>query len=525
MSDHIHDEQVEGRFPGMKAWIFCVGGVVWISSWLQVWADDQMLGRLPDLTLFFLGRPLILLAALVFGLQIWSWALRIRIKEALVTGWRWLLGLLLLPTLINLGLRLFGFSVQSWSYVAGKEWLLSLVSGGWYPRPIASPGVLVTLMLSAWFVGWTVWKWREEKTRALIMGLVTYGAFAFFLSIPSVIAWMGMDGGVSWWNSSGYAVQRGMILLSNQQYWWRSLYERFPGSTGGEAEASESLLFVVLAYLFLGGTAIWFKRKELLTVIRERLQRPREVVGSTPGVSVAAMLFGLFLGLNTLVGGVKIVIFVCALLIALLILGSYSALLSKKISFLEEERWFFWAFVGIGAWLLGWPVAMSLLTAAICRQGDQFLRKIGYLPVVQGLFSGGVFLALFLAAWMFGSQKGSFEEIGVAAFLGFAFFFWVHELAIRFRLDPSMSYLGSMKTIQERIGLEKGSSILILLSYLVLPLTTRWFSWFLLVLPVGAIAALLSFGRKESFEKQLRGVMIAFLLVSYFFLSVRGFHS
>jgi hypothetical protein len=518
-------KEVTLRFPGLLPWLALICGISLGLSWLQAWADDGQVGRLLDLTHFVLIQPLFTGVGLLLGISLWSWALRIRPREALVTGWRWLLGLICLPTFVNLGLRLLGFSVQSWPYIAGKEWVLTLASGGWYPRPVASPGMLVTMMLCAWFVGWSVWRWREQKTRALIAGLVAYLAFGLWLSVPAMIAWLGMEGNASWWHASGYAVQRGIILLSNQQYWWQSLYDRFPGAAGGEAEASGILFFGALAYLVLAGTVAWFERKRVLIAIKKVPAALKTLSRSKMGVLFGIGFLGLCLGIHELSSSPKGVVFTIAVLVAISVAWSGLLFLRSSEGASSEEKWLTGTLFFAGAWLLGWPVFASLLILVLLGRLQAFLLKISPTIITQHALMGAQWLMLFVATWAFGSQKGVLTDLSVGGLLGFWLFFSLTSATTGSPLLEEGILPSWLIRARRMVGDSHGRALVILLSYLLLPLSTGWFHWLELAVPVGVIAVLLSYSRSSKVEEQLRLVAITFLLVSYFFLSVRGFHS
>lgn len=524
----MSDQQQKGapmKFPGLQAWLGIVIGVLWGASWLQIWASDAERGRLLDPTIFFIGRPLLMGVGLLMGIGLWSWALRIRVREALVTGWHWFIGFLLLPTVINLLFRFFGLSVQSWPYVAGREWMTTLLSAGWYPRPLASPGLLVALMIGAWGIGWTVWKWREEKTRALLAGFGTYFVFECLLSIPSFIAWLGMEGVASWWNASGYAVQRGMISLLNQQYWWQSVYERFPGTLGGEAEVSEALLLMVLAYIFLMGAWLWSERERFSGLIHVDKVALREAASSKTGVLFAAVCFGLFFGLSTLVSGGNGLIFWISLLLALVVSGSFLLSFSAFFFAERESRWVLRIMSLIGAWLLGWPVFASLSFLWLLIQGRVLLVANQSSILLRIMFEAGILTSAFLGAWAFGGQKATFSEFSLEKMIGLWLFFCVHEAMMS--ETASQGNLMSLRrnVFKEFFRSEKGKSLIILLSYLILPVAFKQYSWFLLALPFGCIAALLALGSRVTRERYLRLTTTIFLLLSYFFLRLSGFHS
>lgn len=522
MSGSIEQGWEQRRFPGRRTWVTWLALFLLGSSWLQTWSDDGVAGRILDLTQFLIGQPLFLLAWLLLGFHLWSWALRIRYREALVTGWYALLSLAVLPAAINLVFRVFGLSVRSFPYVAGREWIMTLLTGGWYPHPIASPGLLLTFLTIAWMIGWTVWHWREEKTRAILAGFVSYGAFLLFLSLPSMVAWLGMDQNTFWWNASGYAVQRGIILLSNQQYWWQSLYDRFPGSVSGEAETSERLLLTVVIYLFLVGAWFWWQRRAFLVVWQRLASSWKEAFTTWGAVLFSSAWFGFLWGAHVAVS-VKIgFVFALAFLVALSLVGGFLILDASESSG-GEERWITLVLAATGAWLLGWPVMSCLVIALIIRYLQRSFVQVNLFPWAQIVLRAGTSVALLLSAWAYGSERGTFADISVKALVGFWLFFVVLEL-----VAADTTEVSSIQDRREGVfcgRLRQGKGLVILLSYAILPLMTGWSSWLLFALPVGCIAAMLSYGRSSNAKKHVRAVATAFLLLSYFFLSIRGFHS
>lgn len=509
------------RFPGLFLGASAVIIASWCTSVLAIWGEDRLNNHLPDLSFFLIGRPILLLAFLAAGVTIWSFALRIRWKESLATGWQWMIGFSVLPAIVNVLFRAIHLSTLSFPYVGGRAWLLELVSSGWYPAPLATPGTLITVLAVSWFIGWTVWTWREQKTRAVLMGIASYVAFMLLLSIPSFLGWLGLDATTSWWSAGSTAVQRGLIGLSNQRYWWQALYDRFPGTTAGEVETSAQLLFSVLGYLALAGIGA-------VRILKEAWQQNRGVIKEyflqERGYMGSLLVFGFLLGTNQLIrasfGLVGLLLGLVALWVGVFSLRALQAFQRK-----EEEKGLYLLAAFVGAWFLGWPVFVGICLSFIAVFLQERPELEGRMLLQTGLmaFRGAL---LFLAAWAVGSQMGSFLALPLGPVMSVFLFTWGTALAARCISSRSFIWSeGRVAALLTRGTSERVACVLILLSYGVLPFLSGWIRWALLAYPLALIAALLLFGRAGDRERRLWQVATAFWLVSYFFLQVSGFPS
>lgn len=523
---HLSEQRTVGewRFPGFWQWLALLTVSTWVSAWLGAWADDRLTGHFPELTLFLLGRPLITGVFVLGGLMVWSLALQIRLKEALATGWRWILGIVFLPAALNLVVRALSLSTTPMPYAGGRDWLIWLVSTGWYPRLLATPGTLLTILGVSWFIGWTVWRWREQKTRGLLSGIGAYLFFLLILSIPTFYGWIGLEAGTSWWSAGAYSVQRGVISLSNQQYWWQSLYDRFPGMAGGEAEGSGQLLLLVSAYLVLIG-ACFFEQRQVLKAFYQS-QKPflRQAFGTYLVFLMAIAWFGLWLGFDRLTPGTFGVVSALALVTASVV-GVLGWLLTQEYAqeFVEVRTGLVVAAL-IGAWLLGWPVfvGVALMSMLYWVRKQVPVQSRGLLALLGALNMQ----ALLWTVWAIGSERAALDAMGAAGFLGVTIFFLSQLLASdSLKGLLAISEEGVAASWVNRSGGTRSAILFIWLGYVLLPLGTGWFIWLALTVPAAVISTLLVLGHGPDREKNLWRVATIFFLVSYFFLSVQGFHS
>jgi hypothetical protein len=413
-------------------------------------------------------------------------------------------------------------------FVTAPEAFVSLVTAGFFPRPLAAAGVSLGLLVAL------IWFARElrrlvQPTKSIVAAVgSTYAAAMALLLVPSVLGWIGQFVGAL--ATDAASVPRGFVRLSLDGYWWQQVYERFPLVTGGEAALSGQYLLAAL--LFLGGMMV----VQFLPPWRGMgLRRRLEAVHLWRGWPfVAAVVLGLGVALAGVKAGRTVFSDGVAWLVAVgtawelwvaavfhrdlcslrddelnrperpLLTGEW------RLEDVEEARVLHGALGLLGAWILGLPVFLPVLVAVLMGHASLAERLRPSERPQEGPWFLVATIATFVAAWFFGVGHGHLAPSlgrGVGGWtllmLGWAFFLFPsfrQTMESRFRL-----ILGGLAG-----GVAPGVAMALL--FLGLPLFFASGTWFLF----GAVfwaAGMVCLWQRETAQKRVfqLAVLYAFL--------------
>jgi 4-hydroxybenzoate polyprenyltransferase len=495
--------------------------------------------RLIDLTGILLERPLffalfavwLVIAMRLFRVVSWTYALE-RISS-------WIPFLLVIP-LVNGLVTVLGLETTTPSFVNVLEAPVSLLTLGWLPRLLASPGALFGLLFAALLLGIDGWRVKEPMKRVVGRALIWLLGGLFLLLLPSLIAWLVVSAGASPLNAGPNVLARTWTALSQEGYWWRSTVDRFPGVLEGEATASVRFLQLSLVFLLLFGGAIFVVLRITGSVLRQMMAwfKPVRLI-SFLGMAMLGLAIG-HLGGPIFRRGIDLV---PLLLFIIVLLATWGVsvwrndlhdqikdqqseridrpLLSQRQLTVPEFNWIgggLFLVVLIGGWLLGWPVLLPLLVFLGVQEG---LAAEGIRLKERSL--GGVLLALSSVTVMasgvfFVLQTAAVPVLRPGIWLALFAFCLFQSVPKALRWSPNLLNWFSTRTpIAPRMVIP----ISLALSYLVLPLLAGWAILWWIAIPCAFVSLIPLLGNGRWDERKMVGWQTAFLVVSCLLLSLR----
>lgn len=517
--------------------IACVLGVT--TTLFESIAGVGGRARLIDLTGAFIERPFWIL---LFG--VWAvWVVR-RLHasswtEAIERVTRYAPLLFLVPV-INVVLAWVGFELTVPSFVNVLEAPVSLLTFGWLPRLLASPGTLTLLLVSA-CVGMmdarAVKRPIKDMVQATLLWL--FGSLGLLL-LPSMTSWALVSTELSPLNAGPNVLARVWTALSQEGYWWRSILDRFPGVLEGEADASVRLLRVALAFVFsvVVGSILFFRN------VPNAFQQIRAWAKPARALSFfMAAWFGLLIGATfggalfvRAIDGVALLLFMIAL-IATWGVSVWRNDLHDREADATAERMrnpplqgiitpYQLAFFGktllvvacISGWFLGWPVLLSLLAFLS-------LQEVLAMPDIRwkdrmggGLVLAGSFVCVATAGIFFSLRTASVPILPSSIWLMVSFFYLFQAVPKALRWSPALlEWLTKHLRVPPRMLIP----IALSLSYLVVPLLSGWMIIWWIALPCAIVALLPLLGGGRWDEQKIVGWQTAFLLILSLLLAVR----
>lgn len=493
--------------------------------------------RLMDLTGILLERPLFLslfaawmvITIRLFRTVSWTYALD-RVLS-------WTPFLLVIPVVNGL-VTVLGLEATTPSFVNVLEAPVSLLTFGWLPRLLASPGVLIGLLAATSLVGLEGWRAKEPLKSVVGRALIWLLGSLLLLLLPSLIAWLVVSAGASPLNAGPNVLARSWIALSQEGYWWRSTLDRFPGVLEGEATASVRFLQLSIVFFILLGGSVF-------TILRSAGSSLRQIIAWFKPIRAVSFLgmaaLGLVIGhLSEPVFARGIDIFPFLLFIIVLLatwgvsvwrndlhdqekdeqLGRVDRPLIGQQLISLEFAWIgrgLFLIVLIGGWLLGWPVLLPLLVflgiqealvAGRIRWKDRSLGGVFLALSNVAVMTSGIFFVLRTAA------VPILEPRIWAALFAFCLF---QSIPKALRWSPSLlNWLSAHTPIAPRMVIP----LALALSYLVLPLLTGWVILWWMAIPCAVVSLIPLLGSGRWDERKIVGWQTAFLLVSCLLLSL-----
>ncbi len=509
-----------------------------VSTLIESVAGVGGRSRLIDLTGVLIERPFWLI---VFG--VWAaWGVRRLFKatwpEAIERTLR-LAPLVLIIPLINALVAWLGLESTVPAFVNVLEVPVSVLTFGWLPRLLASPGVLVFLIV--WVISLAAQAWQtKQPIKQIVLAIIFWLAGSFgLLFLPSIFSWVVVSNSVSPLNAGPNVLARAWVALSQEGYWWRSIVERFPGMLEGEAEASVRLLLLSLAWLaavILG--CVWFFRQ-----LQGGLKQVLGWLKSIRAVSfLGAAIFGLCIGQafggRVFTRAVDLVAFLLFFLTLLAVWGVSvwrndvhdvggdreaqrmdRPLVSGELSF-ESFAWLGKALAVIAlvsGWLLGWPVLLPLLGFLLIQEGLHLPglrwkeRSFGGLLLALSLVlvvASGVFFALRTAA---------VPVLPVSIWLTVALFYLFQAFPKALRWSPNLlGWLATHLRLSPRLLIP----IALALGYVLVPLLSGWTVLWWIALPCAVVALLPLLGNGRWDERKIVGWQTAFIIITFLLLAI-----
>lgn len=524
-------------------------GAIWILSfaaqWLQIAAHIFPGDRFPDLMTMMVLHPLWNVMFLFGGCLLINRALHRPSEQFVLIAWR-ALPILLLPGLFNLFCSAFGISANTLTYTSLSFLPIEVLTLGTYPQAFASWGVLLTLVLSAvgcFFLINHVTRRRATAVKATILFVFSY---ILLLAVPSIVGWFGLESATSLVTASPYSVQRGLIFLSQEGYWWKNLYERFPGTGIGEAQASVRFLLGGMSFLsFVVILAFYEWKKRGWSLKKEGgFLKPWGFLFFT-----ATLIFGGVLGLISDANFALRFVNVIALLVLCVTWSAVWMLMiyrndlfdlpedeSRRADYplvsgeVDPRVWqaripLLAVIAGVGSLLLGWPVFVAVFSFLVLQE----LRYHPWIRLKNAFFPSllsvaGSALATLLVGWYFVSQDTSVSRVSARFLVSFLLFFalLLAQKLLEGAAGERIKGLIEQKNPNGRLPASRVEGGLIILAYLLLPICLGWWRWLILSVPVGLISA---FFVVSSPEKRSRSILwiTLFFLISGFFLSLQSY--
>ncbi|MBP9762719.1 hypothetical protein KBD34_03830 [Patescibacteria group bacterium] len=493
--------------------------------------------RLIDLTGIFLERPLFLslfamwmvVTLRLFRTVSWIYALD-RVLS-------WTPFLLVIPV-VNSLVTVLGLEATTPTFVNVLEAPVSLLTLGWLPRLIASPGVLFGLLVATLLIGMEGWRAKEPLKRLVARSLFWLLGTLFLLLLPSVIAWFAVSAIASPLNAGPNVLARSWIALSQEGYWWRSTLDRFPGVLEGEAAASVRFLELSLVFFVLLGGAVFAVSRSAEASLRRIIAWFKPV----RAVSFFGMVaFGLAIGYLKEPVFARGIDFLPFLLFIVVLCATWGVsvwrndlhdqekdeelgrvdrpLIGRQLTSLE----FAWIGRGlflvvlIGGWLLGWPVLLPLLVFL----GLQEVLTADGIRWKDRSF-GGLLLALSNVAVMVSAvfivlRTAAVPILEPRIWMALFAFCLFQSIPKSLRWSPNLlNWLSARTPITPRMVIP----LALALSYLVLPLLTGWVILWWMAIPCAVVSLIPLLGSGRWDERKIVGWQTAFLLVSCLLLSL-----
>ena len=438
------------KFVGLGQWLvlFFVTALLGIGlSFLTGRVSDGRVITVPELLLTY---PLIRLCFSLLFIGVLARFLRISFPAALQGVVPWLLPFQLLPGAIDLVLQALRIATPAPYFVNPSGIVLSLVSVGFAPHALLSYGSLITL---ACLVAWLFIQIKRARGRlvpALSGTILFYVLAVLFAASSSVLGWFGLVSRSAIFTAGSNVISRGLIVLSQEGYWWKNIAERFPGALGGEVEVSVLLLLTVVMYLVLvAGLVAWIYRIMHLSWRAWLFEDRRQlliygVVVLLSGGSLALVQGEVWLRhwTMTVAAIVLLITWLAALLSVLgdgdvtdmgeddragrmrpLTMGTVSA------ATLEDLGWIFKGVALVGGWLLGWPICLCIFLFSLAQAAYRS-------PVLQAkqsfpfnhLLLGLSVTALWLSGWFLVTQDAVITHLPLHLALGMWLFFSAHSV-------------------------------------------------------------------------------------------------
>ncbi len=526
--------------PALKRILGIVVSLSAISLVLESVAGVGGRSRLIDLTGVLIERPLWLLIFgvwLVFVLARFStrsWAT----ATALVLRYA---PLYLCVPLVNDLVSWLGLESTAPTFVNILEAPVSLLTLGWLPRFLASPGVLVGLLVAAIVLALELKRLNVSPKRILFIAILWLFGSLVLLLLPSLVSWIVVSSSVSPLNAGPNVLARAWIALSQEGYWWRSIIDRFPGILEGEAEASVRLLQLALVWLIGLGVLIGIGIRRRVLSWRQWMSWFKPVRGLS---LLASAFFGMWVG--ALIGGGAIVLravdILAVVLFITLLLGVWifsvwrndlhdlpqdrelgrvdRPLVNGQLSLEEYARYGMGAAAVflVGGWLLGWPVLLPCLVFLVLQEGlaSPLLRwKDRWYGLVPLALS---WLMLALSGVFFAVRSASVPLLHPMIWLAIAAFVFLQAVPRAMRWSPqTFTKLAGFFRLSPRMLIP----IALALSYLLVPLLAGWVIVWWIAIPSAVVALLPLLGNGRWDERKMVGWQTAFILIAFFLLSVR----
>ncbi len=495
--------------------------------------------RLIDLTSVFIEYPFWIV---VFG----GWAAWIVRR---LQGVSWLSAIertlpfaplaLLIPS-VNCVVSWLGLESVVPAFVNVLEAPVSILTFGWWPRFLASPGVLMLLIAVAGLFVYHSWKEKHAPKRILGAVLLWIAGTLGGLLLPSLVSWATVSAEISPLNAGPNVLARTWVALSQEGYWWRSMLERFPGVLEGEAEASVRFLRISGAWLI----ALAFS---VFAFFRQVSFSPRHLLSwfkPVRGVSfLGAAFFGLWIG--GLFGGrffVRVVDGIPFLLFLVTALAVWGVSVWRNdIHDLEQDlaagrsdrplvkgdvrpadfAWMGKAMLcvaGISGWLLGWPVFLPLMGFLVLQEGLSAAGLRWKERMVGGPLLALSFVCVATSGIFFALRTAAVPLLPATIWLMLAAFYLFQAIPKAIRWSPRLL---QVFTTSLRIPPRMLIPIALALGYLLVPLLSGWTVLWWLALPCAVVALLPLLGSGRWDERKIVGWQTAFLIIAFLLLSVR----
>ncbi len=533
----------ERKFSGYATWL----GIFFLTAWAGV-GVSLLGGRLGDgrlgaVTELILIEPLYRLCVAIVCVFMLARAIRQSVPAVLQAVMPWLLPLHLLPGCINIGWSVLPLPSIHPFFLNGAHIPLSLMTAGLAPYPLAPPGVMGTVFILICLLGREVLRQTKNLRKTIIWSTGTYLFLSVFLLFPSLLGWFGLGAQTTFLYAGSNAVARGLVVLSQEGYWWRRVVERFPGFLGGESEVSVALLVATLSYLFLVGAFCTLIRKGFGYSWRVWVYGARLWFLATLGsLLVLGGLFAVTQGSALPRQAVSILAMI--LLVTTWLAAAGAVLGAGDLADLEEDErtgrlnpliqgeasprhladisCLLHGYALVGAWLLGWPifvcVSLFLITQTIYRFSALRIKQI--FPATS-LVLGLSWLAAWLSGWFFVRQDALITRLALPLLGGLWIFFSTQTLLKSWSYNGA--FVGPVVPLAIRSYFEDTRGRWIYVGsvaggYLIPGIFMG--SWFLFCFG-GAIglASLLVLLSNKPRILELRGLSVIFLVVMAFILS------
>lgn len=451
-----------------------------------------------------------------------------RLADATTIAVIWPLTALIFLSIAVLVLR-FNLRLSTTAVLSGLHSLMPLIAIAFAGLTllVGTTALPLMLFLVSLGIGWIVWRETKHRVKAVLAGGVTLLGYLLALAVPSLIGRAGLPAGTPDVFIGSLGGPRGLILLATNSYWWKNIYERFPFSSGGEAEAGVTLLLGALAFVVMAGCAFVLAKGVLRLSWRSALLYVR---GRIFVFHLALVAFGASLAV---LQGAKLAwhpMDVLAWLVLLMSVGAAwlfvigrndAADLRWDETFapdkplitgmvreqdVREASALFLAIALVGGWLLGWPVFAALLAWVVAYEayhsppfrlkGETFWKNL--LLGIAGLFS-------VLMGYLFAAETSSLHDVSPR--------FWFGLLAMLTLLSIQKEVRGD--TSPPRLRWIAG---LVALGYVLPPIVVGSWKWLGLAVPVAGLSAFVILTKPHR-SSRFYGLFYLFLAVSFFLLS------
>ncbi len=469
----------ERRFPGWLPYGRGLIALAWtlgiLHTLLQTWMSD----RAPDFLRSLILQPLVSLSVFLFLVSLFVYALRVSWSAALQALLPWtLIALLIFP--LDALVWTFGWKFSS-PFLNVPESIISILTGGLFPRPLVSLGAFCVWWGMLWVCFSTVKHLTQNRWRAWATLGAGFFVFPCFFLIPSVLAWSKLPADVSIFSAGPNTLQRAFVLLNMDGYWWKNIYDRFPLANAGEAIVSGEWFLAAAVFVALCGVGffLWRKASAWSGNTWKIFLRLRESV-LLLGPLFLGLAFAWGRGWHVRLTSVNLVAWmVLAIVIASTwVFGRARRDLHERVrdethdparplvsgliraGDLTDFGWTCAAAAIVGAWLLGWPVMMCVVFALWTQTLEETPPMYA-----RALFPAGVGLATLralswiLVGWLFASEQASVRGLpfGWVVGAGLIIFMYLGDFviptgAIAERRDP---FKGFPRLRQTSLGMTK----------------------------------------------------------------------